>query len=180
MRPQDTVRFFETVRVQEFAGTLNQSQVDGFNYLLDAIPDGWDPRWGAYLLATAVWETAHTMQPVREAFWMPEGWRKGHLSYYPYYGRGYVQLTFQRNYNLMGEVVGKPLGVNPDLALDPATAARIIVYGMEHGSFTGPGLETFFNAQETNWVRARAIINGSDKATVIAEIAKVVYSAIGE
>ena len=38
----------------------------------------------AYLLATAFWETARTMQPVDEAFWLSEAWRKKNLRY----GRG--------------------------------------------------------------------------------------------
>ena len=33
----------------------------------------------AYLLATAFWETARTMQPVVEAFWLSEAWRKKNL-----------------------------------------------------------------------------------------------------
>ena len=52
----------------------------------------------AYVLATTEWETAHTFKPVKEAFWLSESWRKNHLHYYPYYGRGFVQLTWKNNY----------------------------------------------------------------------------------
>ena len=50
----------------------------------------------AYVLATAYWETARTMEPVREAFWMSEEWRRANLRYFPWYGRGFVQLTWER------------------------------------------------------------------------------------
>lgn len=52
----------------------------------------------AYVLATVEWETAKTFKPVREAFWLSEAWRKKNLRYYPFYGRGYVQLTWEKNY----------------------------------------------------------------------------------
>ena len=33
----------------------------------------------AYILATAYWETARTMHPVVEAYWLSEEWRKKNL-----------------------------------------------------------------------------------------------------
>jgi hypothetical protein len=51
----------------------------------------------AYVLATTEWETDHTFKPVREAFWKDEAWRQVNLRYYPYYGRGYMQLTWEDN-----------------------------------------------------------------------------------
>ena len=60
--------------------------------------EGLSDRHTAYVLATAYHETAHTMKPVREAFWLSEGWRRDNLRYYPWYGRGYAQLTWRRNY----------------------------------------------------------------------------------
>ena len=48
-----------------------------------------------YLLATAFWQTARTMQPVDEAFWLSEAWRKKNLRYWPWYGRGHCQLTWE-------------------------------------------------------------------------------------
>lgn len=161
-------RFFDLIRMTEFEGTLSEPQVQGFNTLLAAIPPSWDKRWVAYLLATAIWETNHTMQPVREAYWLSEAWRKSHLRYYPYYGRGYVQLTWEYNYKLFSHLIGKDLVSVPDLALNPGAAAQIIVYGMEHGSFTGRGFSTTL----TNFIGERAIINGMDHAQAIAAIAE--------
>jgi hypothetical protein len=151
----------------------NQSQVDGTNALLDywdsKYPAG-DIRWCAYVLATTFWETAHTMQPVREAYWMSEGWRKANLRYYPFYGRGDVQLTWEDNYKAMSPIVGRDLVANPDDALEPDVAAIIIFYGMEHGMFGGHGLAFWFNDQKDDPVGARYLVNVQDHAQDIANI----------
>ena len=57
---------FAAVRAELFAGALAQTQVDGINAILAAWPDGTDPRWAAYGLATAFHETARAMEPVPE------------------------------------------------------------------------------------------------------------------
>jgi hypothetical protein len=118
--------FFSKIR-SLFGGHLDQSQVDGMNAILDAferaLPQG-DLRWLAYMLATAFHETAKTMQPVREAFWLSEDWRRKNLRYYPYYGRGYVQLTWKENYERAGVRVGANLVASPDLAMRDDIAAR--------------------------------------------------------
>ena len=64
--------FFYDVRIKLFGGRLGQRQVDGMNAILDEWEkrDLTDLRWLAYTLATAFWETAHTMWPIEE-------WGKG-------------------------------------------------------------------------------------------------------
>ncbi|SKA37820.1 Chitinase class I [Enhydrobacter aerosaccus] len=155
--------FLLPVRQRLFGGILRQSQADGMTSILDGwearYPHG-DLRWLAYALATTTWETAHTMQAVREAYWMSEDWRRQNLRYWPYYGRGYVQLTWRRNYQKMSGAVGVDLVIDPDKALEPAIAAAILFEGMEHGDFTGVGLPYFFNGTREDWDGARAIING--------------------
>ncbi len=127
----------------------------------------------AYVLATVEWETNHTWLPVKEAYWTSEAWRKKHLGYYPYFGRGFVQLTWLDNYKKFGKVLGIDLAVHPDLALYPKYASYILVYGMKNGSFTGKKLEDYVSAEgDFDFVGARHIINGSDKAHTIASIAK--------
>lgn len=177
----DRTIFFPAVRTRLFNGILHQGQVDGMN----AILDGWekrypagDLRWLAYELATTVRETAHTMQPVREAYWMSEEWRRNNLRYYPFYGRGYVQLTWEANYRTMSPVVGVDLVKDMDRAMEPAIAAEIMFYGMEHGSFTGVGLPKYFNATVEDWYNARRIINGTDHAEEIAEIGRTFYAIL--
>jgi predicted chitinase len=159
----------------------NQPQVDGTNALLDywerKYPTG-DIRWLAYVLATTLWETARTMQPVREAYWMSEEWRKENLRYYPFYGRGDVQLTWEDNYRAMSAIVGRNLVANPDDALIPDVAAVIIFYGMEHGMFGGTGLAYWFNAQKDDPVGARHLVNGVDHAQDIAGIHRQFLAAL--
>lgn len=171
----DRKQFFDRARIRLFAGTLTQGQVDGMNAVLDE----WDRRgltdlrWLAYMLATDKHETNATMQAVREAYWLSEDWRKAHLRYWPYYGRGLVQLTWRVNYEKMAHFLDLPLVSNPDLALDLATAVKIMFEGMLRaetgvGDFTGLALESFFSKSNDDPIGARKIINGTDKDMLIA------------
>lgn len=193
----DRDRFFPAARAGAFGGRLTQQQVDGINAILDA----WEKRGRtdlrhiAYMLATAKWETAGTMQPIGEyggkAYLhrmydlngdRPEVARQlGNLE--PgdgvrYAGRGYVQLTGRRNYRVMGELLSVPLEQEPDLALEPEIAACIMFEGMERGSFTGKKLSDYFNERDCDWINARRIINGTDRASRIADIARAFNVAL--
>lgn len=126
----------------------------------------------AYVLATAYWETARTMKPVREAFWLSEEWRRKNLRYYPWYGRGYVQLTWKSNYELASKKLGYNFLVNPDDVMLPNYSAEILVLGSKEGWFTGKKLSDYITLNKSDFVGARRIINGTDKAKEIAEIAK--------
>lgn len=168
--------FFKGVR--DTFGPLDQSQVDGFNALLKAFGDArWPLSWVAYGLATAWHETNGTMQPVEEAYYLEEraDAHRRSLRYYPHHGRGYVQLTWPKNYKwaddecgLNGALVG-----NLALAMQPDIAARIMVKGMEQGAFTGKRLTDYLpiegKAGHGAYRLARRIINGSDKADKIAK-----------
>lgn len=127
----------------------------------------------AYILATSLWETAYTMTPVREAYWLNEQWREDNLSYYPWYGRGYVQLTWEDNYaRAQSELhLGTVLTDEPDSALRPLIASRVLVRGMLDGWFTGKKLDDYITLQQSDYVNARRIINGTDHASDIADIA---------
>ncbi|MCA1370213.1 hypothetical protein I6F15_22825 [Bradyrhizobium sp. BRP14] len=165
--PFDRTFFFNQVRPM-FGGRLTQSQVDGMSAILDEwehrLPDG-DVRWLAYMLATTFHETARQMTPVREAYWLSESWRRRNLRYYPYYGRGYVQLTWRENYRRAGDYVGDNLVDNPELALRLDYAAAAMFVGMQEGWFRadsrGPhNLPRYFRHNIDDPVGARAIING--------------------
>lgn len=131
-----------------------------------------------YILATVQHETNDTFKPVKEAYWLSEKWRKRNLRYYPYYGRGFVQITWESNYKKFSALLtvdqGEPVDLvkNPDLALDIKNAIFILVYGMKHGIFTGKNLDDYFNDNGSNFVKARKIINGYDKAEHIALLAQ--------
>jgi len=130
------------------------------------------PEQIAYVLATVEWETGGTFQPVREAYWKSEEWRRQNLRYYPYYGRGYVQLTWEANYRKYAKIMGLDLVGNPDLALQPEVALFILVHGFKTGAFTGKKLEDYINVNEADFIQARQCINGLDHAKEIAALAK--------
>ena len=127
-----------------------------------------DGRKLAYILATAWHESK--LRPIREyraksgtALYEQQNryWLSG------YYGRGFVQLTWESNYRKMGAFLDINLVASPDLALQPKHAARIIVYGMMNGSFTGKSLGQYINVVRTDYKNARRVVNGTDKATLI-------------
>lgn len=144
--------------------------------------------WLAYVLATTYHETAATMQPIAEY-----GHGKGRSYGEPdpqtgqtYYGRGYVQLTWKDNYQRAQDVVinldtmvhDVPLVMQPDMAMVPVYAAQIAINGMVDGWFTGKKLGDYLNATRTDYVDARRIINGTDKAELIAGYARQAETAI--
>ncbi len=98
----DKTTFFDRIRPSNlFHNHLNQQQVDGINAILDCWNSGPEglfkpPVYDAhlsYMLATVYHETAQTMSAVREGLNASDAWRKSHLRYYPWYGRGLVHLT---------------------------------------------------------------------------------------
>ncbi|WP_261338682.1 murein L,D-transpeptidase catalytic domain-containing protein [Rhizobium leguminosarum] len=153
---------------------IGQKQTAGMKAIVDGFEArlrGGDRRWLAYMLATAFHETAATMEPVREAFWLSENWRKTHLPYYPYYGRGYVQLTHKDNYKKAGDDIGVNLVGTPDLAMNPSHAAHIMFIGMTQGWFRSDAhghhtLSRYFSDDVDDPVGARNIINGKESKIV--------------
>ena len=93
-------------------------------------------------------------------------------------GRGYVQLTGRYNYKNWSEILGKDLVDKPELAAKPKIAAKILVRGMQDGSFTGKKLSDYINAEKQDFFNARQIVNGYDKANKIAQDAERYYDAI--
>lgn len=179
----DTGAFFAALR-QAF-GALQQPQVDGIQTILGAIGASASPiAFAAYELATAWHETNATMQPVVEAYWKSEAWRKVNLRYYPWHGRGYVQLTWEANYRKADEALGLDgkLLQDPSLALQPEIAAKVLVRGMVEGWFTSKRLADYLPSVGTanlqQFHEARRIINGLDKADLIAGYAARFQSAL--
>lgn len=134
----------------------------------------------AYVIATTQWETAQTFKPVKEAYWIrnAEAWRKKNLRYYPYYGRGFVQLTWQNNYEKYSEILGVNLVDNPDLALDPHIALFVLVHGFKTGIFTGRKITDYIDSNKTDFVKCRRCINGTDRAHEIAQIAEKILRSL--
>jgi hypothetical protein len=198
----DRTVFFKTIRSSLFDGTLRRPQVEG----LSAILDRWDRmqapadrRWLAYMLATAHHETGRTMQPVRETFAASDdraiavldaAFRRGRLPSVsvPYWrrdgegrswlGRGLVQLTHKANYERMTAVTGVDLVGHPERAMDIAVAVDILFTGMQGGAFTGKRLADYFSNSREDWTGARRIINGRDKAQLVAGYGRQYLAAI--
>ena len=80
------------------------------------------------VLGTIAIETASTFQPVREAYWLPESWRQANLRYYPFYGRGFDQTTWEDGYRQAGEFLGRDLLAQPDLLLRADLSARVLAW----------------------------------------------------
>ena len=73
---------------------------------------------------------------------------------YRYRGRGFVQLTGRYNYRVFGQRLGLDLEKNPDQALDPVIAARVLVSYFKHR----PGLVEA--CEQENWREVRRLVNG--------------------
>ena len=161
--------FYKEVR--QLFGTLKRGQVDGTNVKIDYYDDNQDlvslPQF-AYILATIFHETGGKMQPVNEigrGIGKPYGVKiNGRI----YYGRGDIQITWIDNYRRVGISINQNLVDNPDLSLVPSISVEIAFKGMVLGWFTGRKLSDYINDKKTDFVNARRIINGMDRAVLIA------------
>lgn len=179
-------KFFDGVK-ERIDPTLDQSQVDGLEFLIGHFESDtiWkDPRHAAYALATIFHETAGSFQPVVEGYYLAKtdppdysgktkrvkDFQKT-LRYYPYFGRGYVQLTWKKNYDRAGKALNLDLVNHPELALEPETAFQVLTLGLFRAWFGGR-LTTYINATKTDYVGARHCVNGTDKAGLIAGYAR--------
>lgn len=97
-----------------------------------------DHRQIAYILATAQHETRNFDAP-EEDYGRAQARKLNYSGGEEYFGRGYIHLTHDHNYEKMDRKLGLGgmLAANPRLAADPDIAARILVVGMRDGSFTG-------------------------------------------
>ncbi|HEY4713913.1 MAG TPA: hypothetical protein VIH30_06700 [Aquirhabdus sp.] len=186
-----TPKFFDYVRGHLFGGKLLGSQVKGIETLVaECVAYGMsDIKQVAYVLATAYHETAKTMMPIREFGGFDYFMKRYDVSGKnpqlakdlgnnivgdgaTFCGRGYVQITGRANYQKFKTILNIDLIKNPELALLPENASRIAVYGMAQGRFTGKKLSDYINCTTCNYASARRIINGMDKADLIAGYAK--------
>ena len=149
-----------------------------------------DKRWAAYMLATIRHECAGRWLPIEEF-----GKGKGKPYGEPvtvvdsdgtrfvntYYGRGYVQLTWKANYQIMGQALGlgNLLVLHPEHALEPQTAYKIMSLGMRKGLFTGKKLGDYVNAATCDYFNARRIINRLDQAATIQSYAQQFEGLLG-
>ena len=176
----DRDKFFAGVKIALFSKGYSTGEVDGINDILDA----WD-KYGdkderklGYLFATDYHETAFHMEGIDEigkgaghAYGQPAG--PFHLIYF---GRGAPQMTWYANYVRADDKahnIGlfKPeesLVKTPELANRRDVSAWLLIAGAMDGWWTGHKLGDYFNATKSDPVGARRVINGTDKADLIA------------
>lgn len=141
-----------------------------------------DARKVAYIIITAWYESAK-LQEMKErrasktknpALYLLQNryWYTG------YWGRGFVQVTWEENYRKIGELLKIDLVRNPSLMLDNHIAAEALVLGMKLGTYTGRKLCDYFNESRTDWVNARRIVNGLDRAKELAAQAESLHKAL--
>lgn len=181
----DHAKFFNGYR--DAYGRMSQDVVNGIEQIgqhMESDPELADLRWAAYMLATVKHECGNKWKPItewgkREYFNKYEvGTRIGKNlgntqpgDGWLYRGRGYVQITGRTNYAKMTKALGlgpeEDLIKDPDQALRPMIAYRIMSYGMRNGAFTGKKLSDYINGDKCDYKNARRIINGLDKWDVI-------------
>ncbi|MFM7382470.1 MAG: peptidoglycan-binding protein [Microcystaceae cyanobacterium] len=118
-----------------------------------------------YIMATIQHETAATFKPIAE-------YGGASRPYAPYYGRGYVQLTWKYNYAKYSDKLHQDYVSHPDQVMQPDVSLFVIVDGMKNGVFTGKTLGDYISGDHVDFVNARRIINGTDRAELIAGYAQ--------
>lgn len=156
-------------------GRLSFKQKDGLerivNYATQQYP-ALSHAQLAYIIATAYHESARSLQPVKE---MGSNSYLKSKEYYPYIGGGLVQVTWEYNYKKFGAKTVEDLLTWP-VALD------CLFRGMIDGMFTGKRLSDFIGEEYSPalFEKARAIINGKDKASLIASYAMSIVKCLEE
>ena len=182
--------FFDLVRDSVFGGHISESQFEGLVKILDYRDQKWPKMIDAELadvLATAYWESGRTLQPIEEGQPTLSGDRlrkyQKSLYYWPWYGRGLVQVTHEANYKKFN-IENRDDALKWDVALD--VLFRGMIFGMFRADDKGPHkLSRYITEKRQDWINARLIVNGipkgqklPDRAVEIAGYAKAFHAAL--
>ncbi|MXN63601.1 hypothetical protein GR183_01685 [Stappia sp. GBMRC 2046] len=186
--------FFDYIRPPIFNGSIGESAVANIGKILDHWFENHaenPPAQLAYVLATVFAEVGRNMAPVRESFADSDEEARQKLrnrTYaapagphdHSYYGRGYVQLTWLKNYQRQSDKLGIDFVKDPDKVLETENALKILVEGMLDGDFNGEGhgLSYYVNDKKQDFVEARRTVNVQDRAHEIAGYARAFLAAI--
>lgn len=191
----DKAKFFASIRRELFDGALTPGQVYRIEVLVDACEAAdWPLAFTTYALATAhhetrAWETmkedggdAYFSRMYDKAGKRPAKAKElGNVEAgdgVKFAGRGYVQLTGRTNYSKAGKALGLDLLKEPGKVEEPTIAAKVLIWGMSTGAYTGKACRDYLAKSPPDYVNARRIINGTDKASMIATYAKEFQAAL--
>lgn len=182
--------FVDTVIDELFYGTLPNWQKDPMDYIIEeGHRRNMSTEEVSYVLATAYHETNRFK--AKEEYGQGRGRDYGtpiltiRGKYEKYHGRGWVQLTWLQNYAKMSVAASLAFNKNIDLVNEPeqiltdkALNAFICFEGMIQGTFTGRKLSDYVNSTKCDFIGARKVINGTDKAALIAGYAEKFKEAL--
>ena len=185
----DRSRFYAALRRRDsgvFGTSLTQAQVDRLEATLIRL-DGKriELAQAAYILGTAYHESDRFRTMEEYASGAAYEGRNTLGNTQPgdgvrFKGRGFVQITGRRNYTDWAKRLGVDLVGNPALAARLDHAVTILIDGMMLGTFTGRKLPDYVAGAKKDYVGARRVVNGADRAAMVATYARAFEKALVE
>ncbi|MBX3536416.1 MAG: hypothetical protein KF735_02160 [Chelatococcus sp.] len=191
--------FFSYARRSPFGDRLTQQQVDGMTDILNE----WDAHYShlpltylACYLGQVFRETGGTMVPIRETFATSDkqamtrletAWTSGKLPSVktPYwrkgwFGRGRMQITHAENYAYAQAKSGLPIVADPSLMLDSKADLKVSLPGTIEGWWTRGKhrMSMYLDRPDPDFEGARRIVNGTDKAKLVATYCEAFLAAL--
>lgn len=171
---------YENIKKEFGLRSISQKQVDGFEAVFNEYERLNIPiEFLFYILATIWHEVGGTMQPIEE-IGKGKGLKYGKRVWYDgriytdiphiFYGRGHTQNTWRDIYLKLTQANTKGWDFvnHPELLLTMECSVWATFYAMITGLYTGRKLSHYFTNSISDAVGARKIINGTDKAQLIA------------
>jgi hypothetical protein len=161
-------RYYLPVKVTELGdGSVTVIEQDGDEFTVAATGASRLVRRGT---------TADSKQGVLPTAVVSEVYSKDTGTELAYFGRGYVQLTWWENYAMAGAAIGLGLALllEPDRALEPDVAYRVMSHGMRTGKgfANGRKLVHYIQGETADYAGARAMVNLKDPQPDIVLIAQ--------
>lgn len=174
----DWVKFkmsIENSKHKPLGSSFSEKEKEAVKYLVDTFySEGHeDIRLLAYALSSVRIECGSNMMPVREGFAATDALARAHvkkhnrkyakeINGHVYYGRGFVQLTWLHNYKQEG------IENNPDKALEPEFAAKLLFRGLLDGRWNGQGKGLMYYLDQGDVFNARRTVNVTNRAETVS------------